>query len=197
MIDLNLFFGAWSLRLIHLLQIGRQVGIHRLEESIVEPDDLGKGAVVGIQVLECKIVLQILLILQERHIVFGLAIDLRQTHDLFHLTTAETIDGLLAVAHHHAHIAIGQAVVDQGQEVLPLQDGSILKLIHKHMTEMLADAFIYEGNREIAHHCVEQLVELRDVYDFFFIGQGFELHPNLRAEGIQIEQITLRLVKQE
>ena len=184
--DLNLFFGAWLLRLIHFLQIGRQFGIRRLEEGIVKVDDLGKGAVVGIQVLEGKIILQILLILQECRIVFGLAIDLRQTHDLLHLATAETIDGLLAVAHHHAHIAIGQAIVDQRQEIMPLQDGSILELVHKQMTEMLADAFIHERNRKIAHHRIEQLVELRDVHYLFFVFQGIKLHPYLRAEGIQI-----------
>ena len=62
---------------------------------------------------------------------------------------------------------------------------------------MFSNALINKGNRKIAHHCVEQFVELRNVNHFFLVGQSVELHPNLRAEGIEIKQIPLRIVEQE
>ena len=64
------------------------------------------------------------------------------------------------------------------------------------MLEPFADAFIHKRHRKVAHHRVEQLVELRDVHHFLVFDQLIEGCPNLRAEGIQIQEIALRLVEQ-
>ena len=157
--------------------------ICRFKEGIVEIDHIRKRAVIGIQVFEGIIVLQVLLILTECRFafVFGQCVDFGQIHNLFHLTTAKTIDGLLAVANNHTHIARRQAVVNQRQKVLPLQHRSVLELIHKDMTEIFANALIHKWNREIAHHRVEQLVELRNMNHLLLVGQLLKLHPDLGA----------------
>ena len=41
----------------------------------------------------------------------GFAENLRQADDLANLTIAPTVDGLLAIAHHHTHVA-GKTVVE-------------------------------------------------------------------------------------
>ena len=193
------FTGTGLLCHIHFLRFRRKLLICSLKESIVKIDHIRKRAVIGVQILEGEIVLHILLILHKSRLAFilGQSVNLGQIDDLLHLATAETINGLLAITHHHAHLSGSQTIVNQRQKVLPLQNRGILKLVYKHMAEMLANALIHKGNRKITHHGIEQFVELRNVNHFFLIGQLLKLNPNLRTKGIKIKQVALRPVKQE
>ena len=54
---------------------------------------------------------------------------------------------------------------------------------------MLANALIHKGNREVAHHRIEQFVELGDMHNLLLLGQLVEGRPDLDTKGIEIELV--------
>ena len=125
--------------------------------------------------MEFEIVAEASLVAVEDGIAFWLVVNQGKIDDLAHFTVTPAVDGLLAVADDHAHVVVGQVVVNQRHEILPLQYGGVLKLVDEEVLEMFSDPFIDERHGEIAHDLVDALVEFGDMDNLFLTDVGFHL----------------------
>ena len=99
-------------------------------------------------------------------------VDLGQLDELAHIALTETVDSLLAVAHHERLRArlggawpevVGHCLVEERDEVLPLQLAGVLELVDQVVIVVASNAFVDERCR-LAHHFVRNaLVKFRDV----------------------------------
>ncbi len=150
------------------LGVGREGALdYRLEEAIVELDNVGQGAVVGLQRIDAIEVL----VLQQLAASVG-TVDLGQLDELAHIALTETVDSLLAVAHHERLRArlggawpevVGHCLVEERDEVLPLQLAGVLELVDQVVIVVASNAFVDERCRLANHFVRNALVEFRDV----------------------------------
>ena len=93
-----------------------------------------------------------------------------QGYELPDVALAEAVDGLFAVAHHEGGVAGAHTVLQQGDEVLPLQTRGVLEFVNKIVVIAVANALVDEGDGFVLHHLGDALVELGDMDDFVLLG---------------------------
>ena len=112
------------------------------------------------------------------------------------LTVTPVVDGLFSIANDHTHLVVGQGVVNQGKQVLPLQYGGVLELVDKDMFEMFPEPFVDERHGEVPHYLVDALVEFRDMNNLFLADIGFQFTFESRTQDIEAELVKLAFVEQ-
>ena len=180
-----------SLRFGEVFLVGTE-----FEEAVVEIHDVSERTVVGLQLREVEMVYQVVLINIESLVLIGLFEDFGQADDLSHLAVSPTVNRLFSIADHHAHAVVRQVVVEQGNEVLPLQHRSVLELIDEEMGVTLAELLVDERHGEVAHHVVDSLVEFRDVHHLLLADIVVRLRFDDGPQGIEAEAVELVVIEQ-
>ena len=153
------------------------------EERIVEIHDARRGAVVGVQGHKTVVALGgQRLAMERRH-----ALHLRQRHKLAHVALTETVDGLLAVAHHQRLVALADAVLQQRHQVVPLQHRRVLELVNQEVVVAVAQALVDERRGLVAHNTINQTVEFREMHHLVLLAVEVELMLQLAQQGQRIE----------
>ena len=112
-----------------------------LEEYVVEVDNVGFRAVVGVE--SC---------LSDVLVVELLADSVEQSP----VAISPSVDALLYISHNQTCRMLCQAVVEQHLEVLPLCHARVLELVYHDVLDLRPYLLVYERGVAIANHSVEQ-----------------------------------------
>ncbi|MNS54642.1 hypothetical protein D3C72_874470 [compost metagenome] len=138
---------------VFVIGIGKLAREH-LEKLVVELDDLGVAPKILVEMLDSFVGIV------ERVVFFA------ELYKLFCLSATPAVDGLFWVAYDHERASFafkvfaGKGVVDEGNEVLPLHFGGILKLVYKKVLVFFAQPFVDEGRGLVLDFFVDDGVEL-------------------------------------
>ena len=133
---------------VGLLDDGRVLSEHgrgRVEESVVEVDDVALGTIVGVEVL---------LTYDVRVVMFV------ETLQELPVAIAPTVDALLDVTDDEAPVLVGDAVVEQNLEVGPLHGRGVLELIDHDIAQLSAYLLVDERRVLLVDEVVEQLLRV-------------------------------------
>ena len=158
-VDLSLeaAFGGLGLVVVDRLQTRRKAMLQCAKKRVVPRHNGLAASPIRLEHLVVQGVVEGLLGVGKR--AFFVVHDARQIQQLAVVSVAPAVDGLLAVAHDEGSVALGQDVIHQRDQVLPLGHRRVLEFIHKHVAVPAAHAFKQERHGVVTHHARHPLVK--------------------------------------
>ena len=185
-----------------VVQCGRRRGVDaalcgRFVERLVQRPVVGLDHAADDLVVELHHGGQAAVILPEYlHLGAGrVELRLRLRVEDFPVAAPPAVDRLLDVAHdqHRGRLALRHGVLQQGQEVLPLLDGGVLKFVDHEVFEAVADLLVDERRVVVADEFREDVFGLREEHHVLLVAQllhfGVEVRQQREAAVVLAQQV--------